>query len=286
MFKDILELTKAKLASFVILTAAVGYVVAARDQFDWLQFAITVLGTAGAAFCANAFNQVIEVERDAKMARTVNRPIPAGRMTRVTASLIAASLGVAGVASLAMWINLLTAALGLLTIFLYLAVYTPLKPRSHINTLVGSVVGAIPPMMGWTAVTNSIDSGAWALGSILFVWQIPHFLALAWMYRRDYAAGGYKMLPIADESGQQTARITVVWAFLMLPASLSIVWLRLAGFAYGAVSVVAGLWLIWLAFKFLNDKKDQSSRKLFFASITYLPIVLLVMVIDKPSYWF
>lgn len=286
MFKDILELTKAKLASFVILTAAVGYVVAARGQFDWLQFAITVLGTAGAAFCANAFNQVIEVERDAQMARTANRPLPAGRMTRTTASIIAASLGIAGVASLAIWVNVLTAALGLLTIFLYLAVYTPLKPRSHINTLVGSVVGAIPPMMGWTAVTNSLDPGAWALGAILFVWQIPHFLALAWMYRRDYASGGYKMLPVADESGQQTARITVVWAFLMLPASLSIVWLRLAGFAYAATSVLAGLWLIWLAFKFLNDKKDQSSRKLFFASITYLPIVLLVMVIDKPSYWF
>lgn len=285
MFKDILELTKAKLASFVILTAAVGYLLAARGHFDWPLFLITVLGTAGAAFCANAFNQVIEVERDAQMARTAGRPLPSGRMTRKTASAIAAALGIVGVGSLAIWVNVLTAALGLITIFLYLAVYTPLKPRSHINTLVGSVVGAIPPMMGWTAVTNSLDAGAWALGSILFVWQIPHFLALAWMYRRDYAAGGYKMLPKEDESGQQTARIAVLWAFLMLPATLSIVWLHLAGYVYGVVSVLAGLWVIWLAFKFLNDKKDQSSRKLFFVSITYLPIILLVMVLDKPSYW-
>ena len=202
-----LELGKARLSTLVVATTAVGFAVA-PGRFDALLFAWTLLGTTLAALGANSLNQWAERERDALMERTRTRPLPSGRLAarEALAAGVLESLG--GVALLAALVNLLTALLAAFVILLYVLVYTPMKSRSHLNTLVGAVCGAIPPMMGWTAVTGALDPGAYILAAVLFVWQIPHFLALAWLYREDYQRGGYKMLPHSDPSGRLTAAST------------------------------------------------------------------------------
>lgn len=278
-----MELTKARLSMLVVVTTAVGYMAGARGRLDWAVFFWTVLGTSLAAACANAMNQVIEVERDAKMPRTAGRPLPSGRMSPLHAATVAVLAGGLGVTLLAAMVNGLTAALALLTIGLYLLVYTPLKVRSTLNTLAGAVVGAIPPIMGWTAARGTIDAGAWSLGAILFVWQIPHFLALAWMYKGDYELGGFRMLPsLDDEQGSITRRTVLMWTAAMIPVGLTASWVGITGYWYAACSVVLGVWMLRLAMRFYADPQRAAARKLFLASVLYLPLVMAAIVLDPP----
>lgn len=275
-----LELSKARLGALVVLTALIGYVLGARGNPSlWVGLA-AVVGTALSAFGANILNQWWEVERDRLMHRTRSRPLPAGRVDRSVALVWGLVSVVAGLSVLALGTNGLTTGLSLFVVFLYVLVYTPLKVRTPLNTVVGAVCGAIPPMMGWTAATGSLGAGAWILGGILFVWQIPHFLALAWMYREDYERGGFRMLPSVDSEGRLTGRLAFVYAAALLPITAALSAAGVTGGTFLVASQVLGIGFLALGWVFLRDRSQQSARRLFLASILYLPVLLGISVAD------
>jgi protoheme IX farnesyltransferase len=189
--------------------------------------------------------------------------------------------GYAGATLLALTVGFLPAGLALLNIVLYALLYTPLKPRTTFNTLIGAVCGAIPPVIGWTAATGRLEPGAWLLGGLLFVWQIPHFLALAWLYREDYARGGHAMLPVRDEGGEITAQVVLLTTLPLVPLGVSATLIGLAGIWSAAITFIAGLLFSWLAFQFYRQRDNPSARRVFLASITYLPLVLAAMTLDR-----
>lgn len=276
-----MELSKARLSMLVLTTTAVGYLLACGDVIDWGLLGWLMLGTSLCAASANSMNQVIEADRDARMPRTRFRPLPSGRMNGLHATCFAVLAGGVGVTLLAAMVNALTAWLALLTIVLYLLAYTPLKTRTTHNTLVGSVVGAIPPMMGWAASRGQLEPAAWALAGVLFVWQIPHFLALAWMYRDDYALGGYRMLPIIDPTGIVTCRAVLMWSAALLPVTLAVSFVGVSGWLYALAAIVLGLWIIKLGVDLYRRRDRQQARKLFIASVIYLPLLMGLMVLDR-----
>ena len=275
-----LELAKARLAGLVVLTTIVGYVLAARGSFDLTVLGFTVLGTTLTAFGANILNQWMEADRDRRMERTRNRPIPAGHVTRSTALAWGLISAVAGLVVLDLGANRFTAALSLFVIGLYVLVYTPLKVRTPLNTAVGAVCGAVPPMMGWTAATGQLELGAWILGGILFIWQVPHFLALAWMYRDDYARGGFRMMPAADPDGSMTGRAAFIHAIALLPITGALAAAGVTGMTYLVFSQVVGLAFAALGWTFARRRVQINARRLFLASIIYLPVLLGLMVTD------
>jgi protoheme IX farnesyltransferase len=236
-----------------------------------------------AAASAAMLNQLAEARRDARMLRTAGRPLPAGHATPRSVFVTGTLTGYAGCALLAWQVNLVSAALAGANILLYVFLYTPLKPRTTLNTLVGAVTGAIPPMIGWVAVTGRTAPGAWALFGILFVWQIPHFLALAWMYRADYALGGFAMLPSRDEGGRVTAQACLLSSLMLAPVGLLATLTGVAGYWYAGASVLLALWLAWLSARFLAQRDDARARRLFLASLAYLPLLLGAMVADRGS---
>mgnify|MGYP000210734351 CR=1 FL=1 len=278
-----MELTKARLNALVLVTTAVGSLLATTAPLDWVRFGWTMLGTALAAASAAMLNQLVEKSRDAKMRRTQGRPLPSGEIGRTPVFIAGILCAYAGVAVLALGVNLLSASLALANVVIYVAVYTPLKPVTTLNTLVGAVCGAIPPMIGWAAVTGGLQAGAWLLGAILFVWQMPHFLALAWMYREDYERGGMRMLPVVDPTGEITARTMVLTSLLLAPLGLAITLAGLSGWIAAAINLVLALGMTVLAWGFYMARTDASARRLFLASITYLPIALGVLVFDRGS---
>ncbi|MFO0828062.1 MAG: heme o synthase [Phycisphaerales bacterium] len=279
----IAELTKARLNGLVLVTTAVGYLLATTRTVDWNRFFWTMLGTACAAASASMLNQLLEKSRDGRMHRTRHRPLPSERISRPPVLIGGVLLAYAGVTILAVNVNLLTAMLALLNVGLYILVYTPLKPKTTLNTLVGAVCGAIPPMMGWSAVTGGVHTGAWILGAILFVWQMPHFLALAWMYRDDYRRGGMKMLAVVDPLGEITARTMVITSLLLAPLGLATTMAGLAGWVAAAVNLVLALMMTALAWGFYATRSDGAARRMFLASIIYLPLALVVLVLDRGS---
>ncbi len=275
------ELTKVRLNALVLVTTAVGFALAELGPIDWPSLAWTCVGTALAAASASLFNQLFERRRDALMLRTRGRPLPAKQVHPAAVFTMALLTGYAGAALLGVMVGLLPAALAAFNILLYALLYTPLKPRTTFNTLVGAVCGAIPPVIGWTAVTGRLDPGAWLLGGILFVWQIPHFLALAWMYREDYARGGHEMLPVRDREGEITAQVIVLTTLPLIPLALSATALGLAGLISAIVSTICGVGFSVLAWRFFRQRDDRSARQVFLASITYLPVVLAAMTINR-----
>lgn len=280
LIADYLELAKARLGALVVLTALVGYLLGARGNPSLWVGAAAVIGTALSAFGANILNQWWEVERDRRMLRTRERPLPAGRVDRDQAAMWGIVTALAGLVVLAFGTNWLTTGLSLGVILLYVLVYTPLKVLTPLNTVLGAVCGAVPPMMGWAAATGRLDTGAWILGGILFAWQIPHFLALAWLYRDDYARGGFRMLPAVDAEGRMTGRLAVLYAAALLPITAALSAAGVAGGAFLVASQVFGLAFVALGWVFLRDRSQQSARRLFLASILYLPVVLGLGVVD------
>jgi protoheme IX farnesyltransferase len=278
-----LQLAKARLSALVLLTTAVGFVMGTTGtgSIDWIRLLLTVGGTALAAGAANAFNQVAEMHRDALMHRTRTRPLPAGAIGPRHAVIFALLSAGAGLVILAVAVNLAAAGLALATICIYIGLYTPLKTRSTINTLVGAVCGAIPPMIGWVAATGSLEPGAWILGALLFVWQIPHFFALAWLYREDYTRGGYAMLPVLDRTGWLTGQVVVLTSLSLLPLALAVTLAGLTGWVYAAGSIVLGLWILVFGARLYTQRTDACARRLFVASIVYLPVLLCLMVADR-----
>ena len=275
------ELTKVRLNALVLVTTAVGYALAEIGPIDWARLSWTCAGTALAAASASLFNQLFERRRDALMLRTRGRPLPAQQISPATVFAAAMLTGYAGATLLAMTVGFLPAALAAFNILLYALLYTPLKPRTTFNTLIGAVCGAIPPMIGWTAATGQLEPGAWLLGGLLFVWQIPHFLALAWLYREDYARGGHAMLPVRDEGGEITGQVVLLTTLPLVPLGVSATLIGLAGVWSALVTLLAGLAFSWLAFGFYRARDNRSARRVFLASITYLPVVLAAMTLDR-----
>ena len=275
-----LELAKFRLSLLVVATAAVGLVLASHGGVDRGRLAWTSLGVALAAFGANALNQVQEAERDALMTRTRGRPLPTRRIGRRHALIAGLVWAAAGVAVEAALVNLVAAALTLANVLVYNLAYTPLKTRSSACTLVGAVCGALPPLIGWSAVDGRLALGGWLLAALLFVWQIPHFLALAWLFREDYARGGFRMLPVVDRTGNLTVPLLVLYCLVLLPLGVGVSVTGMAGPWFAAGSLAQGLWLTLLGARLWRERSDGSARRLFLASLVYLPLLLGLMVLD------
>ena len=282
-WNDFYELTKPRMNLLVVLTTCVGFYMATLGAVEWLLLLHTVIGTALTAAGAATLNQLVERDFDKLMPRTKNRPLPAGRVSPLEALLFGAILGMAGVIYLAALVNHLTALLGAITLLSYLFIYTPMKRWTTLNTVIGAVPGAIPPMMGVTAVTGVMSMEAVSLFAILFLWQMPHFLAIAILYRQDYAAGGFKMLPVVDEDLSCTGQQIVLYAAALVPASLMPVLIRMAGTMYFASAVILGIGFLSYGILCAVRRTRVDARKLFFASIVYLPLLLLMMMIDRIS---
>jgi heme o synthase len=281
LVSDVMTLTKARLSLLVIITAFIGFCMASGPHLDWLLLVHAVGGTTLAAAAAAVLNQLIEVKVDRLMERTRHRPLPSGRWKPVHALTLGVTMAVAGVAWLAVAVNTLSAILAAATILIYIAAYTPLKRRTSLCTIVGAVAGAIPPVIGWTAVHPSFGLGAWVLFGILFTWQMPHFLALAWMYRDEYAQAGFVMLRRDDLSGCATAMQSLLYTGALIVFTLIPFYAGINSSIYlGGALALDGLMLMF-AVQFLVERDRSSARRLFFASILFLPLILGLMIFTK-----
>jgi heme o synthase len=278
---DYVELTKPRMNFLVLSTTMVGYAMGSQGWSDWPRVINTLIGTALCAGGAAALNMWMEVERDRLMPRTRNRPLPAGRLQAGDAMGFGLALALGGMAYLATTVNLLTALLGAATIGLYVFVYTPLKRVTSLNTIVGAVPGAVPPVMGFTAACGTLTAEAMAVFAILFLWQMPHFLAIAILYKGDYAAAKFKMLPVVDDDLDFTGRQIMLYSAALVPVSMLPSLLGMTGVLYAASAVVLGMGFFWFGLACATAKTRADARRLFFASIIYLPVLLAVMMIDK-----
>jgi len=275
------ELVKARLTFLVLLTTLVGFYVGFRGALDYLLMFHTLLGTALVAGGAAALNQLLERTYDARMRRTEDRPRPYGRVQPDTVLIMGGLCSAIGLVYLAGAVNLLTGLLGAITLVSYLFIYTPLKRVTPLNTAIGAIPGALPPLMGWTAARGEINIEGWSLFAIVFFWQLPHFLAIAWMYREDYAKAGFTMLPMFDPDGRRTSGQAVSHTLGLLPISLCPFMFGLEGGIYLIGALVLSLGFVWQAIRFSRDLTLQRARRLFYASIIYLPLLLGLMVLDK-----
>jgi len=278
---DYVELTKPRITLMVVLTTAAGYYLGATGTMDLLVLLHALLGTAVIAGAASALNQVLERESDARMLRTRARPLPAGRLEPPAAVGFGLALALIGAVYLALAVNLLTAAIGVVTLALYVLVYTPLKRLSSLCTIVGAVPGALPPVMGWTAATGALSAEAWVLFAILFFWQLPHFLAIAWNYRDDYARGGQPMLSVVDPDGASTARQIVLYCMALLPVSLAPSLVHLTGALYFYGALVLGLAYLAAGVHAARVRSHAAALLLLRVSVIYLPALLGLMTLDK-----
>lgn len=278
---DLWEMTKPGITLMVVLTAGLGFLLAERDSFSFLLLVHTLLGTGLVSAGASVLNHVLERDTDALMHRTASRPLPTGRMDPDAALTFGVLLGILGLAELALWVNLLTALLGAVALSGYVFVYTPLKRISSLATVIGAVPGAIPPMMGWSAVRNELDMAAWVLFGILFFWQLPHFLAIAWLCREDYARGGFPMLPVLDPEGVRTGRQAVLYGAALVPISLLPSLLGLMGIVYFFGAFAFGLAYLGFSFAFAQARSNPGARRLMLASLLYFPALLLIMLLDR-----
>jgi protoheme IX farnesyltransferase len=278
---DLAELVKARLTLLVLLTTAVGFYLGSESPIEYKALFHVVFGTAAAAAGAAALNQWWERRADALMRRTRTRPIPAGRMRPLQALVLGIILSVFGIGYLAIVCNGLSAALAAITIAIYIFAYTPLKRASTANTAVGAIPGAIPPIIGWAAARGSIGAGAWSLFAIIFLWQLPHFFAIAWMYREDYSRAGFRMISSDDRSGERSASQSVFFCILLLVIAGLPTFLGIANFVYLAIELLLGGLFTAVAMRFLRMRTPGSARSLFIASIVYLPLLLGALVLTK-----
>ena len=281
LLTDLLTLTKARLSLLVIVTTFVGFCMASDGSPDWLRLFHAVFGTTLAAAAAGVLNQRIETKVDRLMERTRHRPLPAGRMKPATALVLGIVLGIAGAAWLWVTTNAMAASLAAATIIIYIAFYTPLKRRTSLCTIVGAVSGAIPPVIGWTAVRPSFDLGAWVLFGILFTWQMPHFLAIAWMYRDEYSQAGFVMIRRDDLTGAHTATQSLLYTLALLVITAIPFFAGLNSSSYLVLGLLLDSAMLVCALRFLFDRTRPTARMLFFASIFYLPLILGLMIFTK-----
>jgi protoheme IX farnesyltransferase len=278
---DLVELVKARLTLLVLLTTAVGFYLGAEGPINFAALLHTVFGTAAAAAGAAALNQWWEYKLDAMMQRTRSRPVPAGRMRPQAAVVFGTALSIFGVAYLAFVCNALSAALAAITIIIYIFAYTPLKRISTFNTALGAVPGALPPMIGWAAARGTLNAGAWMLFAILFFWQLPHFFAIAWMYRDDYARAGFQMISSDDRSGERSASQSVFFCMILFVVAGLPAFLGIATVFYLLAELVLGAVFVAVAMRFLKTRARSDARRLFITSIIYLPLLLGALVLSK-----
>jgi protoheme IX farnesyltransferase len=280
-WSDLSVLVKARLTLLVMLTTLVGFLMGREPENTVLQLVWAMLGTGLVACGSSALNQLQEHRSDEKMVRTRHRPLPARKMTPDSVLIFGFFTSVAGLGILAWQINLLTAALAGITLGTYLFIYTPMKKVSTFNTVVGAVPGALPPLLGWTAARGAMDVQGWILFSILFLWQIPHFMAIAWMYRDDYERGGLHMITRFDTTGRATGQQALIYALGLIPVSMLPSFWGMTGLVYLGASFLLGAFFAWKAWEFVRRPEEAQARSLFFLSILYLPLLLAVMVLDR-----
>jgi heme o synthase len=277
---DYSQLTKFRLSSLVMVTVAAGYVIAEPRLTDLTHFAVTLVAVALVAAGVAALNQFIERELDRRMERTRDRPLAAGRMQPREALVFGGASILAGLLVLLIWINALSMLLTALTAVLYVAVYTPLKTRTTLNTLVGAITGAIPPVIGWAAATGEVGLPAFVLFAILYVWQIPHFWAIARLYREDYQRGGMRMLGVGDHEGRLIAGQIILWCLVLLAISLLPVVVGMASTFYAITALALGVMFLLAGFINARLRTRESARLVFFASLVYLPVLLGGLILD------
>jgi protoheme IX farnesyltransferase len=278
---DYVTLAKPRLNMLVLVTTLAGLYLASPLGVPTSLLVHTIVGTALVAGGAAALNQAWERRTDALMRRTSDRPVPAGRLTAAEGTWFGIVLSGVGLAELALGVNAVSSAVAAATLVSYVLVYTPLKTRTSLATLVGAIPGALPPVIGWAAATRDISLPSLVLFGIVFFWQMPHFLAIAWLYRTDYARAGIPLLPVVEPDGQRTGRQALVHAAVLWPVSLLPAVIGLAGPAYLAVATVLGMLFIWLAARFARERSMATARTLFLFSITYLPLLLGALVTDR-----
>lgn len=277
--RDFAELVKARLSLLVLITTLVGFLLGWSGPIDYLLLSMTLIGTALSACGASALNQWWERHLDALMKRTCDRPLPAKRLHPLDALLFGLLCVTIGVALLVIFVNLLSAFLATITVVIYVLFYTPMKRWSTLNTLMGAIPGALPPLLGWTAATNEIGLGGCVLFLLLWFWQMPHFLAIAWLYREDYATAGFRMLSVNDPDGFMTSRQALLYSLALLAVSLLPTLIGMASPRYFLAAFILGLSFSTTAFLFVKDRTRKNARILFFASIIYLPLILGVLII-------
>ena len=283
-FSSYVALTKPRITLFVVMTAFVGFVAGTKGPLSGIDAALllhTLLGTALVASGTSAFTQVWEKDLDGRMERTAARPLPSGRLPLAGAALFAGALSVVGLVELLLFTNGITTALAAFTLVSYVCVYTPMKTRSPASTIVGAIPGALPPLGGYTAAAGALGLPGLALFAILFVWQLPHFFAIGWRHRVDYAKAGVVILPVVDPTGRSTARQTLLWTAVLLPVSLLPSLVGTAGFAYAFGAFVMTLLFLASSLRFARDISDGRARSLFLASIGWLPAILVLLVLDR-----
>ncbi len=281
LFSDLLELTKPRITGLVSVTTAAGFLLATPPgELPWAGLIHTVVGTALVAAGSGALNQFVERELDRRMKRTARRPLPGGRMEPDNALLWGALLGAGGILELALAVNPLTALIAAGTLVAYVFAYTPLKTHTSLATIVGAVPGAAPPLIGWTGASGEFGLGGWVLFALLFLWQLPHFLSIAWLYREDYRNAGMRLLTIDDPDFGRTARQSALWTVALLPVSLAPAAVGLAGAVYLVGALVLGGAFLAVALAFARRPRVASARRLLLASVAYLPAVLAVLVGD------
>ena len=281
LIRDLVELVKARLTLLVLVTTAVGFYLGAEGPVNFAALLHTVFGTAAAAAGAAALNQWWEYNLDALMQRTRSRPVPSGRMRPRDAVIVGSALSIFGVAYLAFVSNALSAALAAITIIIYIFAYTPLKRVSTFNTALGAVPGALPPMIGWAAARGTLNAGAWTLFAILFFWQLPHFFAIAWMYRDDYTRAGFQMISSDDRTGERSASQSVFFCMLLFIVAGLPAFLGIATVFYLLAELILGAVFVAVAMRFLKTRARADARRLFITSIIYLPLLLGALVLSK-----
>lgn len=278
---DYWELTKPEVNFLVLVTTLVGFYLGSHPPLDWAALIHTLLGTLLVASGTATLNQLIERQADARMRRTANRPLPAGRVTPTEALWFGLLISVSGGLYLALAANALTSFLALFTLGTYLLVYTPLKKKTSWCTFIGAFPGAMPPLIGWAAARGSLSIEAWVLYAILFLWQFPHFLAIAWMYREDYARAGLLMLPIGDRNGRATSRQILAYLFALLPVSLLPTFMGQAGLIYFFGAFILGLGFLNYGARLAVARSNAGAKRLLMASVAYLPLVFALILLDR-----
>ena len=278
---DYLQLTKPRLNLLVVFTTGAGYWLGVAGHVDPWTLVHAVIGTALVAGGSAVFNQLYEQDTDALMSRTRLRPLPDGRVTPVRAFAFGLLLNALGLVQLTIGVNHLSAVVAFATLVTYVIWYTPMKRRSSLSTVIGAIPGALPPVIGWAAATNTLSREAWLLFAIVFLWQMPHFLALAWLFREEYERAGFPVLPVVEPSGRSTARQAVVYTAALLPVSLAPALTGLAGPLYFAVALVLGVVFLGLAIRFAFDLHRRSARYLFLGSLVYLPLIWIFMIATR-----
>lgn len=280
LLKSYMELTKPGIVRLVLVTTVIGFALGGDGVTRWPLLLMTLIGTALGSAGAFVLNHYAEREVDALMHRTRNRPLPLGTIQPAAALAFGLLLILVGTVVLTCWVNVLTASLVFLTAVMYVVIYTPLKRYSWWNTPIGAIPGAMPPMVGWTAATGHVDPGAWILFLILFLWQHPHFYALAWMYREDYARGGFKMLPVVDPDGKSTFRHSLVTVILLVPVSLWPTFVHLSGFVYFWGALILGLGFLYVCIRWRISKSIKDARFVFLYSLLYWVLLFVFIVVD------